>query len=74
MISPRPFAALLGLLAIFQTAPLLAQEKLSDRVLADHPTLVINSLDVVQDDLLRLSQDLAPDAGVESSCQAVVQF
>ena len=65
MNSPRPLPALLGLLAIFQTAPLLAQEKLSDRILADHPTLIINSLDVVQDDLLRLGQDLAPNFGIE---------
>ena len=66
MISPRSFSALLGLFAIFQVAPLLAQEKLSDRILADHSTMIINRLDVVQDDLTRLGQDLMPNADVKN--------
>ena len=66
MISPRSFPALLGLFAIFQIAPLLAQEKLSDRILADHSTMIINRLDVVQDDLTRLGQDLMPNVDIKN--------
>ena len=66
MISPRSFPALLGLFAIFQIAPLLAQEKLSDRILADHFTMIINRLDVVQDDLTRLGQDLMPNVDIKN--------
>ena len=65
MISPRSFVAFLSFIAILQAAPLFAQEKLSDRILAEHPALVVNRLDVVKDDLLRLIHDLLPEAAID---------
>ena len=71
MILPRSFAALLSFIAIFQVTPLFAQEKLSDRILADHPALVVNRLDVVKDDVLRLFHDLLPETSIDFYAEMV---
>ena len=66
MVSYRFFGSLFLFFALANTAALFAQEKLSERVLADHSAIVVNRLDGVEANLNRLAKDLGHGALAKS--------